>query len=259
MLCFKKKKYKASIIENKSLLNENSCLKENNHNVVKFDVPCKKHVFDCDEKTALIDKIKYLEHDCCEKDKLIKLLEEKESNIVQELGKTKVSIKKLTIGAQKLDKIIEASKPCGDKRGLGYVDECSTPLGSKTIFVKPSTIMPKPNTCKFVSRFVPICHSWGVEDHTRRNCLKLKNSQNIISGRKFSQNIKFNNVLRNNFSIENRIHKLSPRNKFLHVVCFWCGKFFNMNASIIPKFVKINLLGPNEYGYQKINFEYLYL
>ena len=91
------KKYKASIIKDESLLNEISCLKENNHNVVKFDIPCEKHVNDCDEKTALLDKIKFLEHDCCEKDKLIKLLKEKESNIVQELGKAKESIQKLTI------------------------------------------------------------------------------------------------------------------------------------------------------------------
>ena len=42
-----------------------------------------------------------------------------------QLGKAKESIQKLTIGAQKLDKIIEAHKPCGDKRGLGYIDECS--------------------------------------------------------------------------------------------------------------------------------------
>ena len=74
------KKYKASIIKIKSLLNEISCLKENNHNVVKLDIPCEKHVFDCDEKTPLIDKIKFLEHDCCKKDKLIKLLKEKELN-----------------------------------------------------------------------------------------------------------------------------------------------------------------------------------
>ena len=72
-----KKKYKTSIIKNKSLLNEISCLKEKDHNIVKIDVPCEKHVFDCDEKNALINKVKSLEHDCCEKDKLIKLLKEK--------------------------------------------------------------------------------------------------------------------------------------------------------------------------------------
>ena len=47
------KKYKASIIKI-------CCLKENNHNVVKFDILYEKHVNDCDEKTALLDKIKFL-------------------------------------------------------------------------------------------------------------------------------------------------------------------------------------------------------
>ena len=51
---------------------------------------------------------------------------------MQELGKAKESILKLTIGAQKLDKIIEAGKPYSDKRGLGYIDECST-LSSSNI------------------------------------------------------------------------------------------------------------------------------
>ena len=65
------KKYEASIIKNKSLLNEISylkennhnvvkfdtpqisCLRENNHNIVKFDIPCKKHAFDSDEKNCI--------------------------------------------------------------------------------------------------------------------------------------------------------------------------------------------------------------
>ena len=80
-------------------------MKENIRNVVKFDILCEKHVNDCNEKTALPDKIKFLEHDCYEKYKLIKLLKEQESNM-QELGKAKESIINLTIDAQKLDKII---------------------------------------------------------------------------------------------------------------------------------------------------------
>ena len=47
----------------------------------------KKHVFDSDEKNALIDKVQFLEQDCYEKDKLIKLLKENESNNLQEFGK----------------------------------------------------------------------------------------------------------------------------------------------------------------------------
>ena len=50
--------------------------------------------------------------------KLIKLLKENESNTIQELGKAKESIQKLTIGTQKLDKIIGAHKPYGDKKRI---------------------------------------------------------------------------------------------------------------------------------------------
>ena len=55
-------------------------MKENGHNIFKIDVPCENDVFNCDEKNALIDKVKSIEHDCYEKDKLIKLLKENESN-----------------------------------------------------------------------------------------------------------------------------------------------------------------------------------
>ena len=111
--------------------------------------------------------------------------------------------------------------------------------------------MSKSNTFNFVSkydksRFVPICHYCSVEGHIKPKCFKLKNSQNIHLGKKVSQNTKFNNVLENKFSNKNRIHKFSPRNKFLHNVCFSCGKFghkdyscylskynvFNMNANM---------------------------
>ena len=84
-------KDKASMIENKSLLNEIYGFEENDHNIIKFDIPCEKHVIDFEEKNALID--------CWEEDKLIKLLKENELNTMQELGKARESIKKLTIGA----------------------------------------------------------------------------------------------------------------------------------------------------------------
>ena len=69
--------------------------------MVNFDVTWKRHVFDSDEKNALIDKVKFLEHDCCEKDKLIKLLKQNKSNNLQELDRAKESIKRLTISFKK--------------------------------------------------------------------------------------------------------------------------------------------------------------
>ncbi|KAA0053257.1 uncharacterized protein E6C27_scaffold102G00500 [Cucumis melo var. makuwa] len=62
-----------------------------------------------DEKDALLDKVRFLKHDSCEKDNLIKMLKENELNVLQDLDKAKETIKKLTIGAQRLDKIIEVT------------------------------------------------------------------------------------------------------------------------------------------------------
>ena len=117
----------------------------------------------------------------------------------------------MTIGAQKLDKIIEVGKPYGDKRGLGYIDECSTP-SSKTIFVKASSIVPNmPNVVSnnAKSSFVPICHNCGVEGHIRPKCFKLKYAHNTSSRRNFSQRAKFYNAPRENFSKKSKCTNLS--------------------------------------------------
>lgn len=137
----------------------------------------------------------------------------------------------MTIGAQRLDKIIEVGKPFGDKRGLGYIDECSTPSSSKTIFVKASHNMPKLNMPKIASKhvksnFVPICHYCGVEGHIRPKCFKLKYAHTTSPRRNFSQRVKFHNAPRNNFSKKSRMHKFVVRDTSLHNVVFFSrGKF----------------------------------
>ncbi|KAA0046182.1 zf-CCHC domain-containing protein/UBN2 domain-containing protein [Cucumis melo var. makuwa] len=142
-----KKKYNVLSSENKSLLDKIACFKENvNKQIEELNVSSDKHIGDCNEKDALLDKVRFLEHDSCEKDNLIKVLKENELNVLQDLDKAKETIKKLTIGAQRLDKIIEVGKSYGDKRSLGYIDESST-LSSKTTFVKASPIVPKFNMC----------------------------------------------------------------------------------------------------------------
>ena len=191
-----KKKYNVLISENKSLLDTIACFKENENfeQIEELNVSSDKHV--CIEKDALLDKVRFLEHDSCEKDNLIKVLKENELSVLQELDKAKETIKKLTIGAQRLDKIIEVGKSYGDKRGLGYIDESSTPSSSKTTFIKASPIVPKFNMSNHVSNhvkssFVPICHNCGVEGHIKPKCFKLKYAQNTSSRRDFSQRAKF--------------------------------------------------------------------
>lgn len=81
-----------------SLKNEIAILKTSNISLEK-------------EKFSLIDKIKFLECDNYEKNNLLHVLKEKEMFASKELEIAKDSIKKLTIGAQKLDKIIEVGTP----------------------------------------------------------------------------------------------------------------------------------------------------
>ena len=263
-----KKKYNVLISENKSLLDTIACFKENENfeQIEELNVSSDKHV--CIEKDALLDKVRFLEHDSCEKDNLIKVLKENELSVLQELDKAKETIKKLTIGAQRLDKIIEVGKSYGDKRGLGYIDESSTPSSSKTTFVKASPIVPKFNMSNHVSNhvkssFVPICHNCGVEGHIRPKCFKLKYAQNTYSKRNFSQRAKFYIAPRKNFSNKSRVHKFVMKNKSLHnVVCFSCGKYGHKAYSCylsrssacnvyekmkwIPKYVNANILGPKQ-------------
>lgn len=94
MLCLRKK-YNALSSENKSLLDKIACFKDNEHvvQIVEMNVSCYKHVCVCDEKNALLDKVRFLEHDGCEKDNLIKLLKGEELNALQELDKVKESLK----------------------------------------------------------------------------------------------------------------------------------------------------------------------
>ncbi|TYK24240.1 UBN2 domain-containing protein [Cucumis melo var. makuwa] len=110
-----KKKYNVLTSENKSLLHKHACFKEN-ENVVQIEelnVSSDKHVCDCNEKDALLDKVRFLKHDGCEKDNLIKVLKENELNVLQDLNKAKETIEKLTINARRLDKIIGVGKSYG--------------------------------------------------------------------------------------------------------------------------------------------------
>lgn len=58
------------------------------------------------DKFSLVNKIKFFEHDVIDKNKLVKALKKKESNLVNEFECAKVCIKKLTIGVQKLDRLL---------------------------------------------------------------------------------------------------------------------------------------------------------
>lgn len=60
---------------------------------------------------------------------------------MQELEQSKEFVKRSTIKAKRLNKVLDYEKLVGEKRGLGYVNKHNIPSSLKSIeFVKPSNM-----------------------------------------------------------------------------------------------------------------------
>ena len=66
-------------------------------------------------------------------------LEKKIAKLEFDLNASNATLKKFNAGSKALDEIISVQKSSSDKRGLGYVDNLSSPFKptNKDIFVKP--------------------------------------------------------------------------------------------------------------------------
>ncbi|CAL2257276.1 unnamed protein product [Prunus armeniaca] len=67
---------------------------------------------------------------------LVGLLNEVKERLWKALQSSKDGIIELTIGADKVDKMLNLGKTSGDKTRLGFVDNKSTPSTHQTKFVK---------------------------------------------------------------------------------------------------------------------------
>ena len=125
-----------------------------------------------------------------------------------ELKLEKEKIQGLTIGAGKIDKMLNFGKLFGDKRGLGYINEFSTPSSFETIFVKDVSTQEAP---KFVhglnlgfdsmnivskgklslpqSKFVPTYHRCGVKGHIRPRCNILRIESQVSKESEFKTHV----------------------------------------------------------------------
>ncbi|BFG40475.1 hypothetical protein CerSpe_267490 [Prunus speciosa] len=137
------------------------------------------------ELQNLFEMVKSLENDTVKQSESFDALQFENIRLEHELELEKEKIQGITIGAGKIDKMLNLQKVFGDKRGLGYIDESSTPSSFETIFVKDVSTQEAP---KFVhglnlgfdfmnivskgklsppqSKFVPTCHHCGVKGHT---------------------------------------------------------------------------------------------
>ncbi|XP_021830110.1 uncharacterized protein LOC110770306 [Prunus avium] len=122
-----------------------------------------------------------------EKNKLIASLTSDNKALELELKNSKERIVSLTIGAEKIDRMISMGRRDGDKRGLGFEPSNKSSAVSKTKFVKSSSSI-EPSAAHEVKKFIPICHFCGTRGHIRPRCNKLRNefvrsNSHVIGGK----------------------------------------------------------------------------
>ncbi|CAL8151441.1 unnamed protein product [Prunus armeniaca] len=156
----------------------------------------------------LFEMVKSLENNMVKQSYSFDALQFENIRLEHELELEKEKIEGLTIGAGKIDKMLNFGKLFGDKRGLGYIDESSTPSSFETIFVKDMSAQEAP---KFVhglnlgfdsmnivskgklslpqSKFMPTCHHCGVKGHIRPRCHILRIESQVSKESEFKTHV----------------------------------------------------------------------
>ncbi|XP_021811255.1 uncharacterized protein LOC110754490 [Prunus avium] len=120
------------------------------------------------------EKLMFLQKKLTDQNKLIASLTSDNKALELELKNSKERIVSLTIGAEKIDRMISMGRRDGDKRGLGFEPSNKSSAVSKTKFVKSSSPI-EPSVVHEVKKFTPICHFCGTRGHIRPRCNKLRN------------------------------------------------------------------------------------
>ncbi|CAL2269967.1 unnamed protein product [Prunus armeniaca] len=118
---------------------------------------------------GMYEKLEFLQKKCCDQNKLIDSLTSNNQALEIELKSSRERIIALTIGAEKVDKMISMGRRDGDKRGLGFDSLNKSSAVSVTKFVKPSLSTGIP-THQTTWRFTPTCHYCGARGHIRPKC-----------------------------------------------------------------------------------------
>ncbi|CAL8120822.1 unnamed protein product [Prunus armeniaca] len=118
---------------------------------------------------GMYEKLEFLQKKCFDQNKLIDSLTSNNQALEIELKSSRERIIALTIGAEKVDKMISMGRRDGDKRGLGFDSFNKSFAVSVTKFVKPSLSTGIP-THQTTWRFTPTCHYCGARGHIRPKC-----------------------------------------------------------------------------------------
>ncbi|BBG92337.1 Ankyrin repeat family protein [Prunus dulcis] len=96
-------------------------------------------------------------------------------NLLTQINEANDKVIKLTIGAKKVDKMLNMGKVHGDKTGFGYGCSSLCVLTPLTTFVKESNTKFDVLEPTRTQRFIPTCHHCGVKGHIRPRCNALRN------------------------------------------------------------------------------------
>ncbi|KAI5321884.1 hypothetical protein L3X38_030956 [Prunus dulcis] len=110
-------------------------------------------------------------------------------NLLTQINEANDTVIKLTIGAKKVNKMLNMSKVHGDKTGFGY--------GCSSLCVPPPlTTFVKESNTKFdvleptrTQRFIPTCHHCGVKGHIRPRCNALRNVSKATNANCFKNHV----------------------------------------------------------------------
>ncbi|KAL6276846.1 hypothetical protein ACE6H2_020447 [Prunus campanulata] len=154
------------------------------------------------------EKLMFLQKKLTDQNKLIASLTSDNKALELELKTSKERIVSLTIGVEKIDKMISMGRRDGDKRGLGFEPSNKSSAVSKTKFVKSSSSI-EPSAAHEVKKFIPICHFCGTRGHIRPRCNKLRKefvrANSHVMGGKVSIQHKISNLMKE----VNHLSKLS--------------------------------------------------
>ncbi|CAL9006821.1 unnamed protein product [Prunus brigantina] len=139
----------------------------------------------------LFEMVKSLENNMVKQSDYVDALQFENIRLEHELELEKEKIEGLTIGAGKIDKMLNFGKLFGDKRCLGYIDEqqsmnivhgLNLGFDSMNIVFKGKLSLPQ-------SKFVPTCHHCGVKGHIRPRCHILRIESQVSKESEFKTHV----------------------------------------------------------------------
>ncbi|CAL8150698.1 unnamed protein product [Prunus armeniaca] len=110
-------------------------------------------------------------------------------NLLTQINEANDMVIKLTIGAKKVDKMLNMDKVHGDKIAFGYGCSSSYAPPHLTTFVKESNTKFDVLEPTRTQRFIPTCYHCGVKGHIRPRCNALRNVSRATDANGFKNHI----------------------------------------------------------------------